>query len=289
MTTQGDNTFSTPIDPETMGEMARLKGQGQMLTHSLGGVLPELSRQEIARLHDVLDVACGPGEWAIALAMLENGIHVIGVDISTNVIRYAQAQAKEHNLPVDFSVLNVHQHPLPFADATFDLINARLIFAFMTPEKWPLLLSECWRIVKPGGYIRLTEPERTISNDESFEKYMSLWASTFWRDHRSFSPTPIFYGIITHLKRLLTCAGFVHIKHVLYALDISYDSPMHEPYFENVIALLQDGLPFLRRLATQEEQMELDILPKHLRTLVNNENFYGYWPLMTFVARKPPI
>ncbi|GHP01131.1 hypothetical protein KSF_111780 [Reticulibacter mediterranei] len=67
--------------------------------------------------------------------MLEYGIHVVGVDISTNVIRYAQAQAKEQNLPVDFSVMNVLQHPLPFDDATFDLINARLIFAFMTPEK----------------------------------------------------------------------------------------------------------------------------------------------------------
>ncbi|GHP01132.1 hypothetical protein KSF_111790 [Reticulibacter mediterranei] len=44
MTIQGDDTFSTPIDPETMGEMARLKGQDQMLTQSIGGVLPELSR-----------------------------------------------------------------------------------------------------------------------------------------------------------------------------------------------------------------------------------------------------
>lgn len=54
------------IDQKEAAEMARLYRQGQLLTDMQGGVLPE--HPDLVGIHDVLDVACGTGEWALQLA-----------------------------------------------------------------------------------------------------------------------------------------------------------------------------------------------------------------------------
>ncbi len=44
----------------------------------------------------------------------------------------------------------------------------------MTPATWPALLQECWRITRPGGYLRLTECEEPGTNSEAFETIYGL-------------------------------------------------------------------------------------------------------------------
>jgi SAM-dependent methyltransferase len=63
----------------------------------------------------VLDVGCGPGRHALALA--RRGIEVLGVDLSPDFIDLARATAVEDSLPATFGVLDVRA--LEF-DAEFD-------------------------------------------------------------------------------------------------------------------------------------------------------------------------
>uniref|UniRef100_UPI0035E46575 class I SAM-dependent methyltransferase n=1 Tax=Thermogemmatispora sp. TaxID=1968838 RepID=UPI0035E46575 len=144
------------IDPENAGELARLMQQDRLLTEGMGGLLPEegLSLPPQGR---VLDLACGPGGWALELAFQYPRAEVIGVDISRQAIEYARAQAQSRGLEnVHFAVMNVMER-LDWPDASFDLINGRLLCGFMLPAAWPRLLAECHRLLKPGGIIRLTE------------------------------------------------------------------------------------------------------------------------------------
>jgi ubiquinone/menaquinone biosynthesis C-methylase UbiE len=287
MTTPPEQNYV--MDPELMAEMVRLNGQGRMLTQSMGGVLPELSQQERVLLRDVLDLACGPGEWALDLAFESPDLHVVGVDISEIMIEYASAQAAANHLNARFKAMSVLKHPMPFDDSSFDLVNMRLVFAFMIPEWWPSLLAECMRLLRLGGLIRITEPERTLSNNAVFERYMSLWADSFYRDQRTFSPDGLHYGLLPMLKRLLKQAGYTNLQHVPYMIDVSVDVPdAHQAFFANCLALLQDGLPFLRRTARGPSELEeLEQLSDQLRSLVNQEDFCAYWPLMTFLGHKP--
>lgn len=54
------------IDAENAAEMARLVYQDQLLTRTMGGVLAEQS--DLSNIHNVLDIACGPGGWVLDVA-----------------------------------------------------------------------------------------------------------------------------------------------------------------------------------------------------------------------------
>ena len=55
------------IDTESAAEMGRLLGQERLLTKEMGGLLPP--NLDPARVHQVLDIACGPGGWCQELAI----------------------------------------------------------------------------------------------------------------------------------------------------------------------------------------------------------------------------
>jgi SAM-dependent methyltransferase len=47
---------------------------------------------------------------------------------------------------------------LDFPDNAFDLVNARFLAAVLKREAWAPFLAECSRVLRPGGFLRLTEP-----------------------------------------------------------------------------------------------------------------------------------
>lgn len=64
-----DNTYVLKTESVAdVAEMTRLINQGAMLTRSMGAVLPELTKEEIADINTILDIACGPGEWTQEVA-----------------------------------------------------------------------------------------------------------------------------------------------------------------------------------------------------------------------------
>ncbi len=86
--TQGSPpTSGYVVDAENVAEMARLRRQARMLSeHSC------LSPQQLAlaqRSH-ILDIGCGPGEWALAIAQRFPESRITGIDISDLMIAYAR-------------------------------------------------------------------------------------------------------------------------------------------------------------------------------------------------------
>src|SRR5690348_6391598 len=143
------------IDVESASELARLLHQDHLVTKSMGGLLVEQS--DTSNIHDVLDIASGPGGWALELADRNPQINVVGIDISQSMIEYARALAKAQKLKnIEFFVMDVLK-PLDFPAASFDLVNARFLQGFMPSSAWPVLIQECLRVCRPGGIIRLTE------------------------------------------------------------------------------------------------------------------------------------
>src|SRR5579875_78129 len=160
------------IDAEEAAELARLMQQDRLVTEVMGGLLPEL--ETLPATAQVLDLACGPGGWALELAFRYPDAEVIGVDRSPSTVAYANAQARARGLSnIHFAVMDVTQ-PLAFSDASFDLINARFLAGFMRPQDWPRLLTECRRLLKPGGLLRLTESEWGLTTSPATQRYYAL-------------------------------------------------------------------------------------------------------------------
>jgi ubiquinone/menaquinone biosynthesis C-methylase UbiE len=246
-----ENTYV--IDAESAAEMARLLDQDRLITTHLGGLLPE--RPDFAHIHNVLDLACGPGGWAQAVALAYLEIEVVGIDISRTMIEYARAMAQvQRSSNVTFRVMDVLR-PLDFPDNSFDLVNARLIFGFMPPAAWPTLMQECMRVTRSGGIIRLIECESDITTSAATQQLTGMVTHALQLAGRSFSPDGRHFGIIPMLGHFLHEAGCQSIQKQAYTLDWSTGMEAHESTRLNLQFLLKLLEPFLvkMKLITEEE------------------------------------
>lgn len=243
------------LDANDPAEIIRLVYQDQLLTQHLGGLFPEQpDLSHLSHVHDLLDVACGPGSWALQVAKACPWIAVTGIDLNTQMILYAHAHALLEGLPNAHFQLMDALKPLDFPGHAFDVVNARLLQAFMLPEAWPRLLQECVRITRPGGSIRLTEAEYSLSNSPAFEHIGALCTQALKVVGQSFSPDGRHVGITPLLGRFLLDAGCHNIRHFAAALDYSAGMPAHDIMYQNVVNTLQSVQSFLIRcgLTTQE-------------------------------------
>ncbi len=207
-----------------------------------------------SHVHDLLDIACGSGNWALQVAQAYPHIEVTGIDLNTQMILYARAHALLEGLPNAQFLLMDALKPLDFPDHSFDLVNARLLLAFMPPAAWPRLLQECVRITRPGGIIRLTESEYGLSNSPACEHIGELCTQALKVAGQSFSPDGRHVGITPMLGQFLREAGCRNIRHFASALDYSAGTAVHDIMYQNTVNTLQSVQPFLIRcgLTTQE-------------------------------------
>jgi|GEM_PF-2687044 SAM-dependent methyltransferase len=139
------------LDTESPAEMARLINLDQMTTRAMGGPLGEQALERRAQLRTILDMGYGPGGWVLDAAFTQPESEVAGVDISKTMIAYANARARSQGISnASFEVMNIMK-PLDFAAASFDLVNARFLFAALPEAIWPSFLSECMRLLRPGA------------------------------------------------------------------------------------------------------------------------------------------
>jgi ubiquinone/menaquinone biosynthesis C-methylase UbiE len=281
-TTQRHNTYV--IDSESAAEMARLMQQDRIITETMGGLLPEVEPPPDGGR--VLDLACGPGGWALELAFTYPKVEVIGVDINASMIDYANAQAWSQGLNnAHFRVMNVME-PLDFPDSSFDLVNGRLLCGFMLPHAWPQLLAECRRILKPGGILRLTDAESPLTNSAAFERAMSLFCQALKRAGQSFSPDGHHIGILPVLPRLVRQAGFEHVQLRASVGEWSSGTPGHYSSFKDYMILLELIRPFLVKMGIAAQD-ELERLCQQAVAEMQLEDFAAIGLLLTVWGRKP--
>ncbi len=139
------------MKPEMESLKARLKATwmagdyGHFAKYLEPGALEFLARLSIAPGTRMLDVACGAGQIAIPAA--QAGVHVTGVDIATNSIEQARAQAEGLDARFDEGDAEM----LPYEDASFDLVVS-LIGAMFAPRP-EQVAAELVRVCRPGGRI----------------------------------------------------------------------------------------------------------------------------------------
>lgn len=126
-------------------------------TKHMGGL--ETTKALIALCHIgkdscILEIGCGVGATACYLAK-QYGCCVVGVDSRESMIARSNERAQEEGVAdrVEFRVADAQD--LPFEDALFDVVIAESVLTFIKDK--PRALSECTRVVKPGGRVGLNE------------------------------------------------------------------------------------------------------------------------------------
>lgn len=132
-----------------------------------GEDLPWLVEAAAPEPHQVaLDIGTAAGHTAFALAPFVR--HVIGLDITPEMIEIARSNARERGLH-NFEGVVADAENLPYPDATFDVVACRYTaHHFHDPTR---VIGEIARVLRPGG--RFVVIDNTAPDDPALDSWIN--------------------------------------------------------------------------------------------------------------------
>jgi ubiquinone/menaquinone biosynthesis C-methylase UbiE len=267
-------------------EIARLVNKAYLLIQALGGLLPGLKPESMQHVTSVLDVACGPGIWALELARRQPKISVIGIDTSESMIAYARRISQQQAMGnTAYLTIPSFAEPLPCAEASFDLMNMQFIATFLKKDDWPHLLSACWRLLRPGGLLRLTEFGVGQVKSPAHEELNQLFLHAMHLADRCFLLSDRHPDLPGEIESLLYTANFHSCFGVTHTVNYSYGAPLHEEWKRDYLILSREAQPLIVQmgLATQRQ---IDALHQQQCYEMNMPTFQAILPVLTVWGKK---
>ena len=96
----------------------------------------------------LLEVGVGTG---LSLPALPKNIHITGIDLSENMLRYARKRLEKESLVDNIDLLKMDATRLEFPDNSFDRVLAAY-FISTVPDPVEVI-QEMKRVCRPGGYL----------------------------------------------------------------------------------------------------------------------------------------
>ena len=220
-----------------------------------------LSAARLTRDDEVLDVACGPGLVACALAPLAR--RVTGVDMTPRMIEEAHATADR------LAVSNVTwvvgtATPLPFPDTSFSVVLTRYSFHhFADPAA---ALAEMFRVCRPGG--RIVVADLCIPSPEG----LRFDAVEQWRD-----PSHVHALAPEELRGLFAAHRITDLEEASFGLDMELEPQLKRSF------PVAGGADQVR--CAYADSVSGDTLG--IRTRVVDGSMWSTWPVRVIGATRP--
>jgi ubiquinone/menaquinone biosynthesis C-methylase UbiE len=238
----------------------------------MGSLLPE--NVDLKNVHSILDVACGPGEWVQEVAALHPHIKIVGTDISTLMIKYAEQRARLQKLAnTSFQIMDART-PFAFADGAFDLVNARFMAAFLPRHEWPQVVKEFARITRTGGTIVLTETDIFAPGDTNslaIEELNGLCREAIYRAGLYTSTGTRLTAI---MDQLLQDVGCQDIHSQWHTLNFSAGTAAHSVIYSNLSFAFKLVQPFLLKMTQTTQERLDDLYERGMQEMMDND-FHG--------------
>ncbi|OBZ88618.1 Demethylmenaquinone methyltransferase [Choanephora cucurbitarum] len=116
----------------------------------------------------VLDMGCGTGTWTMEMATRFPNATFIGLDKSSDFPR----DIKPKNCYFERFYIDPTEIRLPFKDQSVDYIFQRDLNCGLPRAAWLPLMDEYYRILKPGGWLELMEPDVETQSSSSYEDFL---------------------------------------------------------------------------------------------------------------------
>ncbi len=197
-------------------------------------IIPDLKSR------NVLDLGSGRGKFLVELA--QNNVKSIGLELNREYIQKSAYLAKEKN--VSIRVDQGVGEKLPYNDNSFDFINmAEVIEHVDSPDK---VMKESFRVLKQGGLIYVSVPNRFGIKDQHFNLYFINWMPRFlseivltWlKQHKEYGGTIGFqrlsqmhYKTYSSAKHLFIKSGFKVRDIRLKKIEKRFSGYMYYPIY----------------------------------------------------------
>jgi len=119
-------------------------------------VLSLVDQLSLPRLSEVLEIGCGAGLTAVALA--ERGHSVKATDLAAPMLALTRRLADESGVEQLVQTKQCDVHHLPFPDGSFTVVMAVGVLPWLRSLEAPM--REMVRVLRPNGYLILTVDNR---------------------------------------------------------------------------------------------------------------------------------
>ena len=112
----------------------------------------------------LLDLGSGGGQHAVQIARERPDVHIVGIDISSTMVKRSRALAQRANVEdrVTFELGDALE--LPYADASFDAVYCA--GPLKQVDDKARVLRECHRVLRPGGRMLAMDVNRGCSYED---------------------------------------------------------------------------------------------------------------------------
>ncbi|CEP15274.1 hypothetical protein [Parasitella parasitica] len=234
---------------------------------------------EIGGSMTIVDVGTGNGIWALEMASEQLDCKVIGLDLRPP----SEQQGRPKNL-------NYHEADIteiwPFESNSVDFIFQRNMGQSIQKDQWSHVLSEMYRVLKPGGTIELLEADLVHHNPGPVQRaFDEFYQNQCAEDGLDFA----FTGIIS---KELEAIGFSELDHRTLDIPIGewpQDSELKQFGFINKEiqkAFLRNRKSFyVSKWGISPEDYEMAVQ----EVLAEFEEYHGFSRFNCWLAKKPAL
>ena len=180
---------------------------------------------------NILEIGCGPGAFAGALARWYPNAEITAIDRDSEFIRFA----KEHENGVSFIEADITA--LPFADESFDVVISNTVCEHIEPS---LFYNEQLRVLKPNGVCLVLSSRKSITVAPNCYA-QNDYETAFWKKAEQYDNSIEKYNIGKYylneaqLPFVMEQYGFKHIKTGYVLVDLTPDNLETTPKFARAV------------------------------------------------------
>ncbi|XP_040375994.1 phosphoethanolamine N-methyltransferase 1-like [Oryza brachyantha] len=151
---RGFQKFLDNVQYKTNGILRyeRIFGEGFVSTGGIETTKEFVDKLDLRPAQSVLDVGCGIGGGDFYMAE-KYDVHVVGIDLSINMVSFALERAIGRSCSVEFEVADCTTKTYP--DNTFDVIYSRDTILHIQDK--PSLFKSFFNWLKPGGKVLISD------------------------------------------------------------------------------------------------------------------------------------
>ena len=179
----------------------------------------------------ILEIGCGPGALAGALARWYPNAKITAVDRDSEFIRYA----KEHVKSVTFTEGDATA--LPFANESFDVVISNTVCEHIDPSSF---YTEQFRVLKPRGVCLVLSSRKGITVVPDCYA-LNDYEKSFWQKAKRYDNALTEYGVgkyamnETEMPVVMERYGFENTETGYVAVNLTPDNPSNTPEFSYAI------------------------------------------------------
>lgn len=215
----------------------------------------------------VLDLGCGTG---VVIRQLAEALHpasiLHGADVSAELLKEASRLAPGHNISWD----HISSGPLPYAEATFDVITMHTLLSHVSDPSY--VLSEARRVLKEDGWLIVFDADHagTTYSQPNYETTRRI-------DHLLTSAIATHPDICRQLPRLLKASGYELVAH---DSDVISECGKGDYWLSSVRGLAR-LIPTIGALSSQEAESWI----RYMTESHENGTFFAAGAFYTFYAQ----